>query len=251
MRMARRVLYTFLPPSAVLIHTPKCAGSYINRQYRIHRQLRIMPVGHAQLRALELPAKTRVVGLIREPSDWYASYYVFARKSLTAAPQSSRNFPPHHPISVFSRNGADTLAQMLSNMACPEFLQQLLTNGISANVYGRSIDDIFGFMHRTRSGFWTWTMVHHFSRQHSQELQTASDVLQAARDIAREVGFIHQQRVDAGVEALLGLPRQQGERVNVSQHSPAQAPDGEVSETVRALDGEVARILGAGSVPAP
>lgn len=58
-----------------LIHTPKCGGTYLNQQYNIQQYKNIEAVGHAYMSSLQLPEKTQIVRLIREPTDWYAPFY--------------------------------------------------------------------------------------------------------------------------------------------------------------------------------
>jgi hypothetical protein len=77
----------------VLIHTPKCAGTYLRKNYSIRWRINIECVGHRALRDLNFLANEKVVGLIRDPFDWYASYYYFCKKSLSKFPQSNNNFP--------------------------------------------------------------------------------------------------------------------------------------------------------------
>jgi len=156
----------------IFIHTPKCGGGYVNSQYDIKNKSRIRNVGHANFRKMKLMPNTPIVGLIREPWDWYSSYYYFCKKSLLKRPQGINNFPIQHPIAVFSKNATSGLEQMIFNMANQEFLNQILTRGITANVYAREIDDVFGFMKRTDSGFWTWTMMYHFSKKRTKEINS-------------------------------------------------------------------------------
>lgn len=244
MRLTRMLLYRFIAPEVLLIHTPKCAGTYLHRQYNIQQNLRIKPVGHAHFRFLKISPKTKIVGLIREPTDWYVSFYYFCKRSLSEAPQGIANFPIQHPISVFSKNGEITLEQMISNMANQKFLENILMTGMRGNVYARSIDDIFDFMKRTESGFWSWTMMYHFSKHDTREMKTKKDVIREAKEIVNYVDFIHQEKIDADVEKILNLPRQKGERINVSPRPSRQVFNEGMKSVVKELDGEVAYVLG-------
>ena len=241
-RVLRR-LYGMFNRQVVLIHTPKSAGSYINSQYQIGRSIGIVPVGHARFPVKRITRRSKVVGLIREPADWYASYLFFCRDSLARAPQSAANFPREHPIAAFSQNGQFGVTGMLSRMADSGFLQQLSESNITANVYKRSIPGVFEFMRRSGTGFWSWTMMYHFSPTPMERMRTRADVLREAERIRKNVEFIHQERVDADVEAILGLRRHVGERVNTSPR-PAAAISDEARILAKDLDGDIAEILG-------
>ncbi len=244
MRLTRKLLWKLTAPKVLLVHTPKCAGTYLHQQYNIQQNWRIKTVGHTNFRLLKLSPKTKIVGLIREPVDWYASYYYFCKQQLSEAPQSIINFPIQHPISVFSKNGDTTLEQMIFNMANQEFLEHILMTGMKGNVYARSIDDIFDFMKRTESGFWSWTMMYHFSKQDTRELKTKSDVIQEAKEIVNYVNFIHQERIDEDVEKILNLPKQKGKRMNTSSRPSRQVFNERIKSVIKDLDGEVAYVLG-------
>lgn len=239
-----RVLQHIFIRQIILIHTPKCAGTYINQQYNIQHVARIKSVGHAHFRTLQISPRTKIVGLIREPSDWYASYYYFSKKSLSEAPQSITNFPAQHPISIFSRNTEVSLEQMMSNMADREYLESILTTDITANVYARDIQDIFDFMKRTESGFWTWTMMYHFSKKDTRQMKNRMDVIREAKVIASYIGFIHQENINADVEKFLNLQQLKGEHINVSPRPSDKECNQRIKSIVKKLDGEVAYILG-------
>jgi len=245
MRRAFRILFwKVTEPRVLLIHTPKCAGTYLHRQYNIHRKWHIKPVGHAHFRSLKISPKTRVVGLIREPMDWYASYYYFCKKSLSKNKQSIYNFPVQNPISVFSKNSDTTLEQMIFNMTDQKFLEDILKTGMTGNVYARNIDDIFDFMKRTESGFWSWTMMYHFSKLDTIEIKSKADVIQEAKHIVNYVDFIHQERIDEDTENILNLPLRKSERLNRSSRPSLEIFSEEMKSAVKGLDGELAYILG-------
>ena len=192
----RRAVYNKFNDHIIFIHTPKCAGTYLHKQYKIHRQLHISPIGHALFPVKTISSRASIVGLIREPGDWYASYYYFCKKALSNAPQSISNFPVQHPISIFSRSAELSLTQMLANMADKDFLDKVCANGVIANVYKRNLDDVFDFIRRTNSGFWSWTMMYHFSKRQTSELKTREGVIREARKIVNYVDFIHQENID-------------------------------------------------------
>jgi hypothetical protein len=238
------LLWKLTSPRFLLVHTPKCAGTYLHRQYNIHRNWHIKSVGHAHFRSLELYPKTQVVGLIREPMDWYASYYFFCKNNLSKNKQSIYNFPAQHPISIFSKNSDTTLEQMIFNMTNQEFLENILMTAMTGNIYGRNVDDIFDFMKRTKSGFWSWTMMYHFSKHDTREMKTKADVIQEAKYIANYVNFIHQEKIDEDAQNILNLPLQKGKRINTSPRPSHQVFNEGMKSAVKKLDGEVAYILG-------
>jgi hypothetical protein len=234
-------IYRALFPHVLLIHTPKCGGTYIRQHYGISGQARIWDVGHAALRDIRISRKTRIVGLIRNPLGWYASYYYFRVKSLKAAPQGLANFPSNHPISVFAANGA-SLADVMWNMSSADFVAS--TRDVVANIYLKDAPDLFAFMQRTGTGFWTWTMLHHFSKHQTSAFANRADAVKAAREIAAEVAFIRQEAIDEDVERLLHLKSRPGARLNASERALKPEDDPEMHRIVAALDGEVAAILG-------
>lgn len=244
LRAVRELVWMLAPPKVLLIHTPKCAGTYLRRQYDIDRNWRIRNVGHADFRSLRIASTTKIVGLVRDPADWYASYYFFCRQQLSNAPQSATNFPAQHPISVFTENGNASLERMITNMANREFLDRVIATGMQGNVYARNIDDIFGFMQRTESGFWTWTMMYHFSRHDTREMQSKVDVVKAAKEIGGYVNFIHQEKIDEDVESILQLPLSEGARLNTSSRPSRHALDEATTLAIKNLDGDVAYVLG-------
>lgn len=227
-----------------LIHTPKCGGTYLNQEYNTKENKHIKSVGHAHFLTLEIPPKTAIVGLIREPMDWYTSYYYFSKKSLSEAPQSIGNFPIQHPISVFTKNQNESFEQMILNMEKSEFLENILATGMVANVYAREINDLFTFMKRTGSGFWTWTMMYHFSKKDTSDMRTKEEVLLEAKAIADRVSFIHQENIDADIEKHLNIPQKKGEHINASPRPSNHEANQKMKLTINKLDGEVAYILG-------
>ncbi len=81
---------------------------------------------------------------------------------------------------------------MIFNLANPEFLENIISSGITAKAYARDINDTFNFMKRTDSGYWTWTMMYHFSLKDTREMQSKEDVLLEAKIISKYVNFVHQ-----------------------------------------------------------
>jgi hypothetical protein len=240
MRGYRRI-YRAIFPHVLLIHTPKCGGTYVRTHYQIASKSYIRDVGHATLRDFTTSRRTRVVGFIRDPMDWYASYYYFRVRGLKAAPATLDNFPPNHPVSVFSgRDGG--LPEMIRNMSSPDFIDSV--RPIVASIYMKDAPDLFSFMRRTQTGFWTWTMIHHFSRHRTADIAGRLGVIRAANEIAKQVSFIRQESIDEDVARILKLRAAPGSRINVSERADAGDQDGEAARAVAALDGEVAMILG-------
>lgn len=239
--MPIRFFYNKFNKHIILIHTPKCGGSYIHRQYSMHKKLQITPAGHRGFRGINVTSKSKIVGLIREPVDWYASYYYFCRKSLSEAPQGVQNFPISHPISLFSESGKKSFEEMITNMANVDYFNS--HEMPTANIYMKDIDDVYEFMRRTGMGFWTWTMLYHFSKKKTIELKTRDDVLGEAKNIANYVDFIHQEGIDEDVERYLKLVGNKGKRINEASRPTRELPE-KVKSLVSGLDGEVAKILG-------
>jgi len=242
-----RVLYLLLNKvfgKVILVHTPKCGGSYLHKQYNLLRNPYIKSVGHAHFRTLKYASRKKVVGLIRVPIDWYASYYYFCKKNLAEGPQSIGNFPIQHPVCVFSQNAELGLEQMICNMASQEFLENVVAEGITASVYARDIDDVFGFIMRTGTGFWSWTMMYHFSSRDTKEMTTKNDVVQEAKKISCYVDFIRQENIDFDVEKILNISQHKGDLVNSSPRPSNFEFTRESEDIVKTLDGEIAHILG-------
>jgi len=247
-----RALYGALFDQPVLIHTPKCGGTYLMEHYGVRTSIRIRPVGHASVRSTRLFPRTRIVGLIRNPVDWYASYYWFCKKSLCDRPQSITNFPDRHPITLFSLGGKLSFDSMVSRMRDSAVLEEIVRLRTTACIYGRDIDDVFAFMLRTRTGFWTWTMLWHFWKHETRQLRTKVDVLRAAREISRCVEFIHQENIDEEARAVLQLGGvEPGEALNRSLRPTGDEPRTETRRYIAELDGEVAAILGGYRADAP
>jgi hypothetical protein len=137
-----RSIYNKFNDHILLIHTPKCAGTYLHRQYGIHQKLNITPVGHVSYRSLNIEPKAKIVGLIREPTDWYASYYFFCKERLSHSPQNTANFPISHPISIFSDNANLGFEEMISNFLDVRFVQKKCEDNIIANIYKKDIGDV-------------------------------------------------------------------------------------------------------------
>lgn len=230
------------------IHTPKCAGTFIQQAYSLHKRPWIRTLGHGCVRDVKPFGRNHAfVGLIREPADWYASYVAFCRRSLGLQLQGDQNFPATHPISLFSDNGHKSLVDTIQSMADQSLLERLCTDGVVANVYARDMGDVYEFMLRTGSGFWTWTMMHHFSDSPTSTLRTAADVREQAKSIAQQISFIHQDRLSEDMKSVLRLPppkRQQ--RINSSERSSADIPCPKARDLVAMLDGDVYAALDSG-----
>lgn len=110
-----------------------------------------------------------------------------------------------------------------------------------AVIYARQISGVFDFMARTGFGFWTWTMLYHFSELGPDAISFRDGVFVEARRIASEVKFIHQESIDEDVGRYLGLRPSAGARVNVSQLTSVIEVDGQM--LARKLDGPIADIL--------
>jgi len=238
-----RMLYAMFRKHIILVHTPKCAGTYIHHQYKISSKLHINSVGHNKFPTHLLTSKSSIVGLIREPTDWYSSYYFFCKKSLAEAPQSISNFHTRHPIALFSKNSELSLMQMIENMGDRSFLKDLFDKKTIASAYGQDFDDLYEFIRRTGCGFWAWTMLYHYSKKNTRELLTKSDVVNEANEIIKYVDFIHQESVDGDVEKYLKLEKSVGEHVNVAPRQTREVSH-EIKSIVYPLDGEIAKVLG-------
>lgn len=243
-RLRNKVLKLVTPP-VTLIHTPKCAGTFIQQAYRLHERPWIRTIGHGRLRDTVPTGRHHAyVGLIREPVDWYASYLAFCRRSLAVEPQGAANFPATHPISIFSDNGRRTVARMVAAMADRSVLERLCADRVVARIYARDIPDVFEFMLRTGTGFWTWTMMHHFANTTTEALRTAADVRSQAEWIARTVSFIHQDNLHEDVQRVLRLrPPRDRSRINSSERQSGDLPGGTTLDLVAAFDGVTYAIL--------
>ena len=234
----------FLTKETVLIHTPKCGGTYIVKQYNLQDHIRIRNVGHTSIKSLQLSSNTKVVGLIREPLDWYQSYYFFCKKALSIAPQNDDNFPINHPISVFSKNASVEFKDMIKNMSDKDFLNHTIKEFNNARIYSKEIPNVFNFMERTKTGFWTWTMLYHFSKKEFETFKTKDEVISEAKQIAQNYDFVHQENIDDDVEKILNIPKKPGAKINVSPRKQKETNLDILQILVNKLDGEVAKILG-------
>jgi hypothetical protein len=126
-------------------------------------------------------------------------------------------------------------------MASPERLAR--AQEVVANVYTSEKPDLFPFLQRTGTGFWTWTMLHHFFAEPTTEVRDRMQALAAAEEIAGEVKFIHQESLDRDVETILDIPARSGPPLNASERGAEEAGD-EVALLVDRLDGDIAQILG-------
>jgi len=234
-----------LGPAATIIHTPKCGGTFLHAAYRVHELPRIRSIGHGCLRQLLPAGRTgQLVGLIRDPIDWYTSYLAFCRQGLREAARSVENFPASHPICVFSKDGTSSLAEMIRAMANKALLTKLVATRSVANVYTLDISDVFEFMHRTDSGFWTWTMMYHFARCPTSALRNRDDVLQESVWIAKNVSFIHQEHLCEDVERVLKLAPPVGfKRMNCSKRTEADVLESDTCSIVSRCDGLVSGML--------
>ena len=244
-RLHTKVMKRLARP-VTLIHTPKCAGTFIQQAYCLHERPWIRTIGHGCMRDTAPKGRRHVfVGLIREPVDWYASYVAFCRRSLSLEPQGDENFPATHPISIFSDNGRRSLAATLDAMSDRSLLEKLCADRVEAKIYAREIPDVYEFMLRTGTGFWTWTMMHHFADTTTAALRTAADVREQAASIARKVSFIRQHRLDEDMQSILRLPppRQQP-RMNASERTAADVPCPQTLTLASRLDGDAYASLG-------
>lgn len=225
----------------LLIHTPKCGGTYLRKKWNVGKRWDIRDVGHDTIRNAGIFANTRVVGLIREPLDWYQSYFYFRRSSLSKRAQSVDNFPPEHPISTFLENRDGSFETMIGNMSSPDFLGLI---DFDATVYARSFPDLFPFLRRTRTGLWTWTMMHHFSMRPTTELRVRQDVIAASEELTCHVRFIRQESIDRDATEALGPCNRQRDRENASPRPDGNKATAETVQLVQDLDGAAARIIG-------
>jgi len=233
-------------PSATIIHTPKCGGTFLHAAYNLQQSSRIRSIGHGCVRQLRPSERTgRLVGLIRDPIDWYTSYLAFCRRGLREAPQSDENFPNTHPICVFSDNGTSSLAQMIREMGDKGRIKKVCASGTVAKIYAGDIPDVYEFMLRTDSGFWTWTMMYHFGRRPISALRDRDDVLAEATWISKNVSFIHQERLCEDVQRILKLPSPATmARLNCSSRFESDLLGSDTVGIVARCDGHVAHVLG-------
>jgi len=243
-RMHANITKRFVRP-ITFIHTPKCAGTFVQQAYGLHEKPWIRTIGHGCVRDIAPTGRHHAfVGLIREPVDWYASYVAFCRKSLNLQPQSVDNFPDTHPISVFSDNGRRSLTATIQSMADRSLLERLCTDGVVANVYARDIPDVYEFMLRTGSSFWTWTMMYHFSALCTSSLRTAADVRDQAKLISRRISFIRQHRLYEDMQSVLRLaPPMDRRRINSSERTSVDSPCQKARDLVTMLDGGAYAVL--------
>ena len=236
----------------ILVHTPKCGGTYLHEQHGLKYRKNIRSVGHAGRQQYSNRSNERVVGLIRVPSDWYASYYWFCKKSLDKSPQSETNFPKHHPISLFSEDANVSFQQMILNMQDEKLLSLLRSEGVPAMIYGREIMDVFCFLDRTHTGFWTWTVMYHFADIATECIRTREDAIEQAQKIALSTDFIRQEKIDSDASKFLGVRRRKGDRINRAPRPAGWQMQAGIQEMIDALDGDVARIIyGHDELPLP
>lgn len=243
-RKAANLLLKITEKQIIFIHTPKCGGTYIVKQYKLQENPRVKNVGHSSMRELNLNKRAKVVGLIREPLDWYQSYYFFCKKALELEVQSEDNFPETHPISAFSKNATVEFKDMIKNMDNQNFVKNISQNFDTARIYSHDIKDVYQFIERTQTGFWTWTMLYHFSSIDTVRLRTKSEVIKETKTIAQNINFIHQENIDEEVEKNLKLKKSPGTKKNVSHRHQLNSEMKGIKRIISKLDGDVARILG-------
>jgi hypothetical protein len=123
------------------------------------------------------------------------------------------------------------------------FLKKIVSKNIIGNVYARNIPDIYEFMNRTNTGFWTWTMIYHFSNQSTFKFKNRNQVLEEAHNISKNIKFIHQENIDKDVEKILKINRKRGEKINVSPRPARILQSDEIKKIIHKLDGDIAYIL--------
>lgn len=243
-KAAARSLHRRIFGDVLFIHTPKCAGNYIRESWAFRDRDDVRDIVHGTIRNVDVSPRTRVVGLLREPADWYASYYFFRKNNVSKRPPARDNFPPTHPISLYSRNGAASLNEMIANMRAPDFFARHALENETACIYARDWPDVFAFMHRTGSGFWTWTIMHHFCDSPTVALRTRDDVTQALHAVANRVRFIRQESIEADARNLLGRRRRDVGVLNASPRPDRLALMPVAIAMIDQMDGEAAAILG-------
>ena len=170
-------------PRTFVIHVPKCAGTYLLRHHfngtQVRRSLfrKVWYRGHIRVRDLGVRRIDSLVATIRNPWDWYSSYYHFLIKEID---------PTNHPIRILSGD-YDSFSTLTDNLSSPRFLDE--KEDVSPIIYEDLAPDIFPFMKRTGTGFWTWTVLFHLSCKDTEEFNCLNDVLTEIRTIRSRVGF--------------------------------------------------------------
>jgi hypothetical protein len=145
---------------------------------------------------------------------------------------------------MYSVDGTCSLSGMIINMCAPEFFERFGLVRKCACVYAADWPDAFAFMHRTGTGFWTWTLIHHFSRRPTTALRSRADVIVAAGEIAREIRFIRLEAIDAEARRVFGPRRGDAMPLNVTPRPDRLQLLPGTAEIADRLDGDIAHILG-------
>lgn len=220
----RRIARARISPNYFLvIHMPKCGGTALREAVRSARLANIEVTNHVRLnehwtqrgRLRRNPSVT--AGLIREPMSWLGSYTAFRAEKLRTGLQSPTNFPYDHPISILINGSASPLATAATNQSDPDFLLHAEQRFPQVTLYGRRIENPFGFMRKTGSGFWTWSILYHYGNQPMNALDSPAQLERQVRQIGDSVLLLRQEFLAQDAERILGVPRKRFARLRVSQ----------------------------------
>ena len=220
----RRIARARIAPNyCLVIHMPKCGGTALREAVRSARLANIEVTDHVRLnehwtqqgRLRRSPSVT--AGLIREPLTWLRSYTAFRAEKLRTGLQSPTNFPYDHPISILINGSTSSLATATTNQNDPDFLLRAEQKFPQVTLYGRQIESPFGFMRKTGSGFWTWSILYHYGSQTMNALDSPAQVESQVRQIRDSVLLLRQECLAQDAERTLGIPRQSFSRLRVSQ----------------------------------
>lgn len=226
-----------------IIHMPKCGGTALLKALRNSSVRNVEVVGHVRASSLmhsrfrhpRRPA--RIVGLIRTPISWYASYRSFCALSLSKRPPSRKNFPPSHPISILSAGGTASIHEYLANMHDTQFLRDALKLFPESSIYGRTMPNPIRFMLQHNVGFFTWSWVYHFGSLLPSKVTSQAQLSHQLDYVRDQTLFLRQEHLETDVHSLLGLTSLQLPIENVSQTEPL--PEFGPSEISAALQGEM------------
>lgn len=205
--LINRVMH-FHWPMIHVIHFPKSAGTYIRRTYDIDRRLLIMSHGHSRLNDISKKNNDKIVGFIREPLSWYSSYFSFHEKSIKELDRSSSNFPENHPVSLLLKYSQEEVIKCFSS------LLKISPNHVY-NIYEKDIKNIFDFMINNEVGFWSWTLLYHYSDIDIENCGRI-DLMSTVKNIKESIDFIKSSDPDTDVNKLFGFIPTPAKKINSS-----------------------------------
>jgi hypothetical protein len=237
--------YHWLFGSPVIVHTPKCGGTYLAHALGSNLR-RIDWRGHVNPR--DIRGRRDLYALIRHPYSWYASYVTFCRKNLHDAPQTRENFPLSHPITVLSDSGRLSVPETINRLCDDRVIAELESSGETPVVYGRDIPDLWPFILRTGSGFYTWTLVDLLHSGPTTEIRDRASLLAVLEAISRRVTFLRLEHLESDVARFLrlDLESQQETQRNSSKDFRGRKDDPCDSITAKLWDreGQILGLLG-------